>query len=120
MVDLVTIDETNKVIRVSISGNYQKEKFLTAVDTVVEYISENPEYKGIVDGASTTDGNIPALERFQLGEYMAIKLIGIRMAILWPKAHVKNFGTQVAVNRGAQVRSFYSEEEALNWLFNPA
>ena len=112
----INVQNKKGVIYIFLTGTYTKNKFLECVNLVRESCEKHQTDKAIIDGRTITNPDIPDIDRFLIGEQMAIKLIGYKVSILWPEAFIKNFGTQVAVNRGAQARTFANEEEALNWL----
>ncbi|NNE27846.1 MAG: hypothetical protein HKN09_13450 [Saprospiraceae bacterium] len=116
MGDKPNIYKNEGFLNVPLTGTYSKDKFLDAIDKVASSCTNTEINKAIIDGSAITNPGIPALDRFQIGEYMAINLVGLKVAIIWPKAFIKKFGVQVATNRGANVNSFSNEKEALHWL----
>ena len=55
--------------------------------------------------------------RFRAGEYMAqVWGPSLKVAVVWKQEYINQFAENVAVNRGARLRVFAAEDQALQWL----
>jgi hypothetical protein len=73
--------------------------------------------KVLVDARGVT-GALSTMERFEYGELIAEVLSSLKVAfVLHPSLRDPNsFGETVAVNRGADFKTFTAAEEACDWL----
>jgi hypothetical protein len=67
------------------------------------------DIRGVIGEGST-------LARFEMGATAARLLPPLRVGIVWREETTDRFAETVAVNRGANLRVFSSEPEALEWL----
>lgn len=97
-------------------GPYDLKKYQDAIREAENFCRQNG-LKKIVADITKNEGNIPVVDRFQLGIEMA-NILGskIRMAILAPSGIIDKLGENTAVNRGGRVFVTSSKEEALAWL----
>jgi hypothetical protein len=69
------------------------------------------DIRGVIGEGST-------LSRFEMGATAARLLPPLRVAIVWRAETTDRFAETVALNRGANLRVFASEPEALAWLLD--
>lgn len=97
-------------------GPYDIKKYQNALREVEIFCRQNGLKKILAD-VTKNKGNIPVVDRFQLGVEMANILgIKIKLAILAPPFMIDKLGENTAVNRGGRVFVTSSREEALAWL----
>ncbi len=103
---------------VEIREAYSPKFFLELVQEVAKRCEHEKLNKVLIDTkAMSSSININILERFQLGLEIA-KVWGpkLRVACVARPELVNRMAENTAVNRGAFVRAFLHEEEALLWL----
>ena len=116
----------NVVATGEFSMDEAKRAFLEMLGAVAQYRAEKVLFNG-----RTLKGKPGDLERFFYGEFAANETIRLlkeyRIApqfayvIKEPLRDVQRFGETVAINRGMNVKTFESQEEAFEWLkINPA
>ena len=97
------------------TGTYNRARSEQAIATVRREADERKYSRILVDYQGVPD-NIPNLDRFHLGEMSAQVLRGLRVAVIDLTEAPDAFVETVAVNRGATMRLFCTEAEALAWL----
>jgi len=62
-------------------------------------------------------GDWPSMDKFYIGEAVAKSTrLDLKIATIVPSEVLDGFGETVAVNRGAHIRVFATEAEAIAWL----
>ena len=115
------------ILKVDARGEFSLEEakrvFLEMLEAVAQYQAE----KVLFDGRNLK-GEPASIERFYYGYFAAtetINLIGMRQAPQFayvmnePLRDPQRYGETVAVNRGMNVKTFETPEEAFEWLERP-
>lgn len=102
-----------------ISGEYDRDEFLSYPKLILEECEKEKIYKIIVDGLKVRGTNAPTMDRFFMGEAIASLLRGkVKLAIVWPKEHINKFAETVAVNRGTSMKVVDTIDAAHEWLLS--
>ena len=107
-----------RYLRFVFFGAYSRARSEQAIAAVRREADERKYTRILVDYQGVPD-NIPNLDRFHLGEMSAEVLRGLRVAVVDLTEAPDAFVETVAVNRGATMRLFCTEAEALAWLLPP-
>lgn len=103
-------------LRISMSGNWTAPNAETALKTIREEAEKRGFTRLLFDGRQLPQSP-GEMTRFYSGEFLAKCLpIPYRVAIWRKPEQVDRLMETVAVNRGARVRVFSDEEEAVKWL----
>ena len=114
------------LLNVVATGEFSLEEAKRTFVEMLEAIALHKSEKVLFDGRKLT-GNPETMERFYYGEFAAHKVAtsaiqGVCAAAQFayvlrePLRDPRRFGESVAVNRGMNVKTFHSPEEALQWL----
>lgn len=101
-----------------LTGSYNFKEAVEQFDDIGNYYNNNKFNKLLID-LSEIEGNIPIIDRFNLGEIFVKKLAPLdKTAIISNQslASPDNFFQTVARNRGANVKIFMDKKEASDWL----
>lgn len=102
-----------------ISGQYDKEDFLSYPKLILEECEKQKGDKILVDGSNLRGTNIPNMDRFFIAENIANLLRHkVKLAVVWPKQHINKFAETVAVNRGISMIVVDTVDAAHRWLLN--
>lgn len=72
-----------------LSGQYDKDEFLSYPDLILEKWEKENVRKVLVDGLGLRGTNIPIIDRFFIAQNIANALRGkVRVAVVWPKEHI--------------------------------
>lgn len=102
-------------LRLCVTGPYDPSsalKLLSLIPVEAERVASGHvlvDIRGVIGEGST-------LARFEMGATAARLLPPLRVAIVWRVETTDRFAETVAVNRGANLRVFSGEPEALDWL----
>lgn len=118
------------VLKVDATGEFSLEAAKRAFLEMLEAVAQYQAAKVLFDGRNLK-GEPASIERFYYGYFAAtetINLIGMKHMRQAPQfAYVMNeplrdpqrYGETVAVNRGMNVKTFETPEEAFEWLERP-
>ena len=118
------------VLKVNARGEFSLEEAKRAFLEMLEAVAQYEAEKVLFDGRNLK-GEPASIERFYYGYFAAtetINLIGMKRMRQTPQfAYVMNeplrdpqrYGETVAVNRGMNVKTFETPEEAFEWLERP-
>lgn len=115
----IAVELKEGLLRVTASGNFTLDAALRLLKEVCDTATEKQVDKILVNGLSM-EGELPTLDRYQLGAEIAAYLkqhgMNHRLAIDGKAPSLNGFAVRVAENRGVTTAMFSSEQEALNWL----
>ena len=104
-------------ITLVISGEYDKDDFLSYPQLILDKCDTEKADKILVDGSNLGSTNLPTMDRFFIAEKLANLLRGkVKVAVIWPKEHINKFAENVAVNRGTSMIVVDTFEAAHEWL----
>ena len=109
--------KTENYMTLVISGEYDKDDFLSYPQLILDECEKEKLYKILVDGSNLTGTNLPTMDRYFIGETIAKMLGGkVKLAVVWPKKHINKFAETVAVNRGSSIIVVDTIGTAHEWL----
>ena len=112
----VTVEELAGYVKVKLFGQYLYEDFCLVVDGFSDLAGKTGKQRIYLD-LLDVKGDIPALERYNLGKRSAEAWGDIlKVAAAAPAEKINRLWENTAVNRFARVRVFYDEASALDWL----
>ncbi len=114
----VTKALTNRVLTLTVTGDYSITEMLKLVDTVRTEFDQNGSALALVDCRQMV-GTMTEAERFVGGQRVA-KILGseIKTALVMPVGQVTKLGELAAVNRGARFLVTDDHKEAVEWLMS--
>jgi len=112
-----TIEKNNSYLCITISGEYYKSDFLHYPKIVADACERQGIFKVLINGLNLYGTDVPTMDRFFIGENIAITLgSNIKIAVVWPDEHINKFAETVAVNRGSLITVVGKVSEAEAWL----
>jgi hypothetical protein len=114
------LDEIPGRLAARVAGEYALADFLALIETIAARCSVAGTTRVLLDLSEVT-GDPPDLDRYDLGRQAAAILGHVQRVavVLGPAIRYTGFAVDVAQNRGLDLRSFRSEQEALDWLTGP-
>jgi len=119
----ITVDHSNAIVRVVASGNFDK-KLGDEMITKTRITASTHGYKIFCD-ATKAKVNASVIEWFLLPRTLPVlqdqEIKTIRAAVLIPSDEQKKnykFYETVTYNVGMNLRVFFKEEDAIDWLIN--
>jgi hypothetical protein len=112
----LAIEANREYLRVTAKGTYGFGRTRRLIYVVRESSDGHQLRRVLVDLTGVT-GQPPDIDRFELGERLA-QVFGSThtLAIIGRKESVNRLAETVAQNRGAALRVFFTERDALTWL----
>lgn len=111
----ITFEVFDEYLKIFISGENPYDEIEEIITTIKKLADENNRTKVFLDTMNVS--GLSEMEKYFAGEQGA-KILGhkIKTAVVSAPERINKFMETVAVNRGARLRVFGSESEALNWL----
>jgi hypothetical protein len=111
----ITFEIFDEYLKIHISGENPYAEIEEIIATIKRLADENNRAKVLVDTMKIS--GLSEMEKYFAGEQGA-KVLGhkIKTAVVSQPEKINKFMETVAVNRGARLRVFGTEPEALNWL----
>ena len=107
----------NDHLKMILSGDYDFEDFVIYLKIIYAKCENEGNYKMLLDALGVEGIDIPTIERYYMGIEAAEQLNNkVKLAVVWHKEYVTYLGETVAVNRGANVGVFSSNDSAVKWL----
>jgi len=114
----LTIESTDRgdYLLVHVDGEWTEASARRIVDAIRDLANEHGATRVLLDSRKLARPDRD-FTRFVLGQYVA-ETLGprIRVAAIGEPANVTHYAETVAMNRGARLRAFTSEDAALEWL----
>lgn len=116
----LAIEANREYLRVTAKGTYGFGRTRRLISLIRESSDGHQLRRVLVDLTGVT-GQPPDVDRLELGERLA-QVFGSThtLAIIGRKESVNRLAETVALNRGAVLRIFFTEREALTWLLPTA
>ena len=114
-----SFEKRNFYIYLTLTGNFNMNEVLSFGGIIKEKCHEENTYKILVDSLELEQMNLSTTDRFRIGEKVASEFgSAFKMASVIKKENIdsNNFGDIVALNRGANFKSFDDIESAKAWL----
>jgi hypothetical protein len=112
-------EKNDNYMTLVISGEYDKNDFLSYPKLILEKCENENVDKILVDGSNLRGTNIPTMDRFFIAENIANLLRArVKLAVVWPKEHINRFAETVAVNRGSSMIVVDTIDAAHQWLLS--
>ncbi|HYL02687.1 MAG TPA: hypothetical protein VEU54_04650 [Steroidobacteraceae bacterium] len=112
----LAIEASDQYLRVTVKGTYGFGRSRRLIHAVRE-LSDRHHLRRILADVTGVTGVPPDIDRFELGERIA-EVFGSThtLAVIAREEAVNRLAETVAQNRGAALRVFLTEQEALTWL----
>ena len=116
----LAIEANREYLRVTATGTYGFGRTRRLI-YVIRESSDGHQLRRVLLDLTGVIGRPPDMDRFELGERLA-QVFGstYTLAIIGRKESVNRLAETVARNRGADLRVFFTEQDALNWLLPTA
>jgi hypothetical protein len=114
--DILKIIITDNFIEVACSGPVSSEGLRTLIDQVKLLLKEKKELKNILVDLTGIDGKLTFMEHFAIGEDIAGKLHGYKLAVVTKPIVVNKVAENVATKKGAKMLMTYERKKALAWF----
>ena len=112
----VCVTQESGYLSLKVTGAYSLADFQALAKRVMVEASKTNRRTILVDIAAVS-GNIPAMDRFVLGEYVAsLWHPALRVAIVYRAKEIDKFFETVAVNRATQTLVVPDLQTAREWL----
>lgn len=114
----LTKGKNSDLYHLKFTGEYNFREAITEFDEIHNYF-DTYKFKKLLIDISEIDGNIPIIDRFNLGEIFVQKFISLDKAAIISNEQLvapEKFFQTVTRNRGANVQVFLSEEDAKEWI----
>ncbi len=116
----IEIAQESAFTRFACTGKASLEGFREIVECIRATMAEPSRGHKVFVDVTGVEGELPEFEKFTLGEFIASRLGGLRIAaLLNPRTPITRFGENTAVNRGATLLVGYVVEELFEWLALP-
>jgi hypothetical protein len=116
--DTVVLDNP-RYLHVTARGDYRFEHSQQLISFVRDEARRRRQHLALVDLAGVPQP-VPDYERFELGSLAAQELRGVKLAVADLTEARDRFAELVAANRGADIRIFTTEADAVSWLLGGA
>jgi len=111
----IEIQKEEQYLIAHVSGALSLDNLKELVD-IVETESKKRGYNLFLVDMLRTGPPEKEMDRFYIGEYVALKLRGLKVAAVYPQELITKFGENTAVNRGASLIVLGDREQAIKWL----
>ena len=102
-------------LAVAVKGEWNLSDVKELIDALVTEVKQRGQAHLFVD-ASNLSGNPEELDRFLLGEHVAVALRHVELAVVYRADLINKLFQHTATNRGGQVLVVADQQEALAWL----
>jgi hypothetical protein len=114
----ITVEDRKDHLYFRLTGKYDYQDFMALVLGLRDECLRREATHAVID-ISIVDGDIPGLERYNLGLRFAEIWGGrLKAAILAPRERINKLFENTAVNRYARVHVSHDEELLMAWLFS--
>ena len=111
------VRDNARYLHVIARGDYRFEHSQQLISLVRDEARRRQQHLVLVDLVGVPQP-IPDHERFELGSLVAQELRGVKVAVVDLTEAPDKFAELVAANRGADMRIFTTEADALSWLLD--
>jgi hypothetical protein len=110
------ISVLDDMIEISCAGAVSSDGLLDLINKVKVLLSKKQEIKNILVDLTGIDGKLSFMEHFSLGEDIAKKLRGYKLAVVTKPIVVNKVAENVATKKGARMLMTYDKQKAISWL----
>jgi len=115
----VTAEAKGSILWLTAVGRYSLADF-TALIEALKAQAEQSNCERVLLDIRAISGEVSDMDRFFIGKFAAEQLSHrIKVAAVYHAQKINRFAENVAVNRGARVGAFATEQDALTWLEAP-
>lgn len=112
-----SFENREKYLYMKVTGQYDYNDSINYLSLILEECKKLRKNRIIVDMFDVEDGDIPIIDRFNLGEKMAeIIKRQVKIAIVFPERYINKMLETVAWNRGVNIGVFPDLQHAKHWL----
>jgi hypothetical protein len=115
----ITVTQRAGVVRIAARGAYSRGRLERLIQCVITESETRGIARVLVD-VTGVPGSIPTLDRYEVGVAAARAFGERRVAVVERPERNERFFETVARNRGASIRDFTDEAQALEWLLGAA
>ncbi len=110
------ITVSGNMLEVACTGEVSGDGLLNLINTVKVLLTNKQEVKNILVDLTGIEGKLSFMEHFSIGEGIAKKLKGYKLAVVTKPIVVNKVAENVATKKGASVLMTYDKQKALNWF----
>jgi len=109
---------SDNMIEIVCSGRVSSFDLNNLIDKVKSLLKEKKEIRNILVDLTGIEGKLSFMEHFNLGEEIAKKLSGFRLAVVTKPIVVNKTAENVATKKGVFMLMTYKRKEAISWFTN--
>ena len=114
-----TYQDMGQYLSVSIRGKWTEESARRVIEEIKSEAEKYNQSRVLLDLMEILPPDIP-FTRFKTGIYIAqVWGSSLKVATVARQEFITRFTENVAANRGAKLKAFTDEEQALQWLLQP-
>ncbi len=114
--EISTIQVSGNIIEIACSGPVSGKGLMNLIDKVKIILEKKQEIRNILVDLTGIDGKLNFIEHFNIGEDVAKKLKGYKLAVVTKSIVVNKVAENVATKEGARMLMTYDREKALSWF----
>ncbi len=107
---------SDNILEVTCTGDVSSDGLLNLINTVKVLLTKKQEVKNILVDLTGIEGKLNFMEHFSIGEDIAKKLRGYKLAVVTKPIVVNKVAENVATKKGASMLMTYDRQKALNWF----
>jgi hypothetical protein len=114
--EISNIQMSGNIIEIFCSGPVSGDGLRELIDKVKIIVKKKSEIENILVDLTGIDGKLNFIEHFHIGEDIAKKLQGYKLAVVTKPIVVNKVAENVATKKGAHMLMTYDKVEALSWF----
>lgn len=114
--EVSNIQVSGDIIEITCSGPVSGEGLRELIDKVKLLLEKKNGIENILVDLTGIDGKLDFIEHFKIGEDIAKKLKGYKLAVVTKPIVVNKVAENVATKEGAKMLMTYDRQTALSWF----
>ncbi len=114
--EISNIQTSDNLIEIFCSGPVSGDGLRELIDKVKIILMKKTEIENILVDLTGIEGKLNFMEHFNIGEDIAKKLKGYKLAVVTKPIVVNKVAENVATKKGANMLMTYDKQKALSWF----
>jgi hypothetical protein len=114
--DISNIQVSENIIEIACSCQVSGIGLRELIDKVKSILDKKPGIQNILVDLTGIEGKLDFIEHFNIGEDIAKKLAGYKLAVVTKPIVVNKVAENVATKKGTQMIMTYDKRQALSWF----